>query len=401
MSISSNKYPLHWGLAGQTIPWVNRLYRKIKNSIYKHEIRGDSRKILLVAHNKMMLKKLSEIVDIFESESSIQWFCTICEPPDISKELIIEIDKYGYTFVHPYASSIQLWDLIIVASHSVTHNFNHSIPTLLIPHGIGDTKVILNTTERYQYAHNNVLNKKNKPVYTCIFESSERRKLEAIEDIPILKGHISVVGHIEVDKVLSLNNERMSLRRMFGYDDDDIVLLICSSHGDKSLLDSVGHALIAEALTLPEKYKLIIATHFLNWQKIESDGMSLGATTLKYESDRVKVLKPDDDYLKSAVAADICLSDFTSASLFFTFLNRPVIFVPFPMGAVSEKSEMWRFYSDAPRLNDVKELSLIINNLEHYPKELLKIYSSELVSHQGEANKRIKREIYGLLRLEQ
>lgn len=399
MNNPSNKYPPHWGLAGQTLPWGNRLYRKIKNNVFKHQTKGDLRKVLLVAHNIMMLEKMSEIVSIIEDNSSIQWFCTVVTPPDESKELIQEIKKYGYTFIHPYYASIQLWDLIMVASHQATHHFNDSIPTLLVDHGMGDTKVISNSQERYQYARCNVLNKKNKPVYSCVFESSERRKQEAINDIPILKDVISVVGHIEADKVLSMNKSRSGLRSEFGYNNDDIIVFICSSHGDNSLLDSMGHELISEALTLPPNYKFIFASHFLNWQKIDSNEMSISESLLKYESDRMKILRPNEDYLPRVVVSDICLSDFTAASLLFTFLNRPVIFIPFPSGVVSEKSPMWRFYCEAPRVEKIKDLHLMINNLVDYPDEILEFYSSELVTYSGEAKERIKYELYRLLKI--
>lgn len=399
MNKSLSKYPSYWGLAGQTLPWKNRLYRKAKNNIFKHHTKGERRKVLLVAHNIMMLKKMNDIVDIIKDNPSIQWFCTVVEPPSESQELIQEINKQGYTFVHPYCASIKLWDLIIVASHQATHNFNHTIPTLLIEHGIGDTKLIFNSQERYQYARCNVLNHKDESIYSCIFNSSERHKQEVINDIPILRDIISVVGHIEADKVRFMNINRSKLRSEFGYSDDDIVVTICSSHGDNSLLDSMGHKLIAETLTLPPNYKFILSSHFLNWQKTNSKGISIGASFIKYESKQIRVLRPNDDFLTNVVVSDICVSDFTSGSLFFAFLNRPVFFIPFPDGAVSEKSVMGRFYSEAPRIAEAKDLYLKINDFRSYPKSLLEKYSTELVTYPGEAKKLIKLQLYKLLKL--
>ena len=399
MNNPSNKYPPHWGLAGQTLPWGNRLYRKIKNNVFKHQTKGDLRKVLLVAHNIMMLEKMSEIVSIIEDNSSIQWFCTVVTPPDESKELIQEIKKYGYTFVHPYHASIQLWDLIMVADNHATHNFNCTIPTLLIEHGMGDSKLISNSKERYHYARCNTLNKKNSPVYSCMFEASERRKQEAINDIPALEDRISVVGHIELDSIISMNKDRLNLRHKFGYSDDDIVVFICSSHGDGSLMDSIGHELIAEALTLPQRYKFILTSHFLSWNKNKSNELSPGESLLRYESERVRVLRPESDFLTNAVLSDICVSDFTSGALYFAVLNRPVIFIPFPDGVISEKSPIWSLYSGAPRINKVEDLHSIIKDLVNiYPKEILESCSSDLLTYPGEAKERMKSEIYRLLK---
>jgi len=346
----------------------------------------------------MMLEKMKAVVDMIKDDR-IQWFCTIVTPPDESKELIQEIKKYNYTYIHPYQASIQLWDLIMVADHHATYNFNDSIPKVLIDHGVGDSKVIVNSKERYHYARTNVLDKTKKPVYSCIFESSEQHKQEVINDIPALKGCISVVGHIEVDSILSLNKSRSELRNEFGYSDTDIVIFICSSHGDGSLLDSIGHELIEEALMLPNKYKIILASHFLNWQKTKNNEVVRGNSFLKYEGMRVRVLRPKDDFSNGVVVSDICLSDYTSASLFFTFLERPIIFIPFPEGVVSKLSSIWKLYCKAPRVNNVKDLHSIINDLPSYPKEILTRYSSELDSYPGEAKKRIKSELYRLLKL--
>ncbi|MEY8197696.1 MAG: CDP-glycerol glycerophosphotransferase family protein [Colwellia sp.] len=400
MKILSNKYSSHWGLSGETLPWVNRLYRKIKNHTVKYRVKGGGRRILLVAHNYMMLKKMMEVVDIFEGNPDFRWSCTVVAAPDDSKELIQDIKNTGCTFVPPYHASIQLWDLILVADHHVTHHFNCTIPTLIIEHGMGDSKLISNSTERYYYARCNTLNKKNFPVYSCMFESSERRKEEAISDIPALKDRISVVGHIELDSIISMGKDRLKLRHQFGYSEDDIVVLISSSHGDGSLMDSIGHDLIAEALTLPHEYKFILTSHFLSWNKNKNNELSPGESLLRYESDRVRVLRPESDFLTHTVLSDVCISDFTSGALYFAVLNRPVIFIPFPDGVISEKSPIWRLYNEAPRINKVEDLHSIIKSLMiKYPKEILKSCSSDLLTYPGEAKERMKREIYRLLKL--
>ena len=57
-----------------------------------------------------------------------------------------------------------------------------------------------------------------------------------------------------------MDKNRSGMRKMLGYGDGDIVLFIASSHGDNSLLESIGHELISEALTLPSKYKFIFCS---------------------------------------------------------------------------------------------------------------------------------------------
>ncbi len=392
-------YPPHWGLSGHTLPWLIRLYRRIIQYVFRHHSKGFERKTLLIAQNQLMLSRINEIVDLVAKDTNITWYCTTSNPPVDSAELIQDIHQCGYTYVHPYYASIHLWDLIIVADHSLTQHFNKSIPTLCIDHGLGDSKLILGSDERYHYARCNVLTKKKQPAYTCIFESSERRKIEAIKDIPVLKDHISVVGHIVADKIIMMNQNRAEIRRKLGYTDKDIVFMICSTHGKQSMMDSIGPDIIEQALHLPENYKLILSAHFLHWQSTQKN---IGKLLLSYRSKRVRVCEPKDDFISCLVASDIGIFDFTSASLIFSILNRPVVYIPFPHGIISKISPLWHLYSKAPRVNEPKDLNVIIqNSLDDYPTAILQSTSSDLVSYPGEASKRIKQELYRLLNLPQ
>ena len=395
-------YPQHWGLSGVTLPWSGRALRFLLKRIRRHKHNGVRRKVLLAAHNYLMLLKMMEVVNTIESNGGISWYCTSTRAPNESTELIRQIEEFNLTYVHPYSASLRIWDLVMVADHGVIHHFNSTIPTLLVHHGLGDAKILLDRDERYQYAARNVLGRNEEPLYTCMLESSEHRKSEAVAKIPSLQDRIAVVGHIEVDALLELENDRNEIRWQWGYDQNDIVVFIGSSHGDNSLFDSLGHVIVNEALQLPEHYKFILWAHHNNWQCQRHNTPSIGESLRQFQGERVRICEPGDDLLSHIVATDIGLTDFTSASLYFAILDRPVVYVPIPKGVVSKKSELWRLYSSVPKVERPSEIRTVIDHVQKsYPMYELRKIGSELVSYPGEAKHRIGQELSRVLKLYQ
>ncbi len=395
-------YPQHWGLSGNSLPWLRRFQRFIMRKTLRYSNTGRTRRVLLVAHNKLMLLKMKDVADVIADDENIAWHCTSSRPPVEASSIISDANKYGYTYVHPYHASIQLWDLIIVADHSMTHHFNKTIPTLLVHHGLGDAKILLDRDERYQYARRYVMRDMNTPVYTCMFESSERRREEAEKKLPSLKGHISVVGHLESDALIELDKQRADIRAKLGFSNEDIVLFIGSSHGNHSLLDSIGHEVIEEALSLPSHYKIILWAHYNHWQKKDSETRNIGNSLRGYSGDRIRICEPENDLISHIVASDIGLTDFTSVSLYFAVLNRPIVYTTIPDGVISKQSELWRLYCQAPKITGLQDLRSVIEHVQcSYPQDILESISADLVSYPGMAAQRIKCELYRLLKLDQ
>ena len=93
------------------------------------------------------------------------------------------------------------WDLVVMADHPDLHEeieFQARHGVLRIPHGIGSKKV-----DGHDYLYGpRLYDKKGRLRYTCIFESSESRRDQFVAANPGLRGVISLVGDVRIDKLL-------------------------------------------------------------------------------------------------------------------------------------------------------------------------------------------------------
>ena len=200
--------------------------------------------------------------------------------------------------------------------------------------------------------------------------------------------------------MLTLNDRRTDVRQSLGYSKDEFVVLLMGTWKSDSMMESAGRELMAEAIKLRERFRFIFSTHPLHWSGEYAKQHPWGQFLSDHEQPGIAVLRPDDDWERAAVAADLAISDHSSVGVKFALLKKPLLFLEAARWSTRARNICARLDHALPHLCGTAAPDLTIDTArKNYPIESLAKIADEINSYPRQAAQRIQSEIYQLLDL--
>ncbi len=351
------------------------------------------RRILLVAQNRLMATYLDEVRHAMSGDANLSFHLTVAPVSLSQDEGRALAGDIGLPYVTYRRSRRMWWDLLIFADHYRDHPWHPGIPRIRVQHGLLSPKT-LGADEPYVYSRSHT-QRNGRAVYARIFESSESRRSRMVRRYPELDGHVAVVGSIRADTLLERNRCRDAIRREQGFGPTDRVVALASTHGEESLLETMGSKLLdeAEALMQRSAWRFIVCAHPLTWRQPSWEPRLRGLAARRFG-----VVEPNGNWIDALVAADCMIVDHTSLLAFFALLGRPIIPGPVPDHLLEPSNPITRVRTFVPPLEEPGRLEAVLEEAwTRYPLQELNALSREIVSYPGEARSRVRAELYGLL----
>jgi hypothetical protein len=296
------------------------------------------------------------------------------------------------------------WDLVVTADHPssvVTKDFCNKeySPTLRIQHGIMGKKVKGRAYAYSRFAYNSL----GQIMYSCIFASSEYEKKIAVDYDHEYDGVVKVVGSLQDDQLLDMMNQRKAIRKSFGIKDEEIAVFIVSTWGQNCLFRRWGAAIVNEARKIKDKYRFIISIHPLEYRENPAGKENLMQYFKLLDGEGFLIRDPSEDWKKYLIACDLIITDHTALSAHGALIKRPFVYVPLPDDAIEPESPISMLKNISPVLqDDARDLPEKIEEaLTKYPYDRMDEVAKAINSYPGESKKRIRKEIYDLLKLKQ
>jgi len=364
--------------------------------------RSEVRRILLVAMNELGLRQFMLLREVFSDDSSVE-FAVTDSPRGTANRALIEkwCRQHGLDYLPFGRARWRTWDLMIFADHDDMARFPVDVPKVRISHGIFGSKLVGGVPYRYDPKW---IEYRRKVFYSRMFEPSEYAVECALSHNPKLDSIAVAVGDLSADRLLSLRPERDGIRAGFGYFPNDFVILLQSTYGATSLMESIGKALVGKCINLAEAkgWKFILQTHPHHWTGPHAVDHPYGQFLLKQEDKPgITVIHPDEDWAPHMIASDMVITDHTSLSMTYALLSKPTLFVDVPGTQLIEGNPGHRLAQILPKLSSVGNLAEDIKRArDTFPREQVAEIAKDILSYPGEAVERMRSELLGFLGLE-
>jgi hypothetical protein len=355
--------------------------------------------ILFVAESQLMVSYLKEIWQRLQDDDRLRLRVTFDNEidPQIIADVIVSFQNSGNKIrrIHYWAAMLWPWDLIVFADCTTAWKLFHKTSRKLkIEHGINAGKLSRSgkQTDWAEWLWKN----DGTPAFDMIFVTSVKNKILGEGRCPAYRGKIACVGNLRFDNLLEACRKHSKIKKELCIIEGKKVILVVSSWGPSSLLHTFGRQLYRECSNLADKYHFIITAHPNNydrdktWIDLLQQQSRWGAT----------VLRSSEDYTDFMAVADVLVTDFTSMSLYFVPLIRPIVSIPIPKDLGEQGSAMYRMESIATRISSPERLKDALETaISSGIQEKHKLFADELVSYQGRAWIEMKKWIYKLLLL--
>lgn len=348
------------------------------------------KRALLVVGNDMNARYVDAIKNLFEGDARVAFFATEGLGDNAAaRAYAAEID---IPYVSRLRAMFRWWDLIVFAAHHAPGHFHPDIPKLFIHHSYDSGKK--SNGEDHRYGSNFVLDAEGRPRYTVMLDMSEHTRERVERELPALRGSIRVVGDLMADQLLGSQSQREEIRHELGFAPDERVVLIMSTWGADSLMESMGHEILATAGALGPPYRFILSTHPNHWSGPHAKSQPWGERLLAAKERGFSVIEPGDDWSRFAIATDVAITDHTSLAVTFALLGKPMYFVPVNPSEIAEGTIGRALYEALPRLEAPSQLESTLRRAsEDYPLNTLREIRARINSYPEEAEARTRRVI--------
>jgi hypothetical protein len=361
--------------------------------------RDGQRHVALVGHNVLM------------AQSALRAWACVADDPRLRARLFMPwtLRHVGKQLAReasiPFTpglawSRLHAWDLVIVATH--VKPYHPAVPVVRMLHGIGSSSKIVRGHE-FTYRPTRVIRPDGKSLYASILESSEATAEEVVRRLPVLAGHVVVTGSLAADELLARQTEARSIRPEMGIRPAEHVVVMMSTFGPSSLMETVGRPLMEQMrrLTDARRYRFVVCTHPNLWSSRRGSRSAWGEFLRRQGQHGLIILEPTDDWVRALAAADAAISDHTSLAVAFALLGKPLAFVPVSEPALEVNSSISRLMSVSPVFVETANLGLFLDNLfAAGPTIHAREIAAEIVSCPGQAIARTTAELHRLLVLD-
>ena len=114
----------------------------------------------------------------------------------------------------------------------------------------------------------------------------------------------------------------------------------------------------------------------------------------------VTVIRGGEDWAPAMVASDMVITDHTSLSMTYALLEKPMPYVDVPGTILVQREPRQRLAEALPKLSAPENLAADLEYARrHFPRDQVAEIAKDILSYPGESARRIREEVYSLLRL--
>lgn len=305
------------------------------------------------------------------------------------------VEEVGVPVIPFELATQQEWDMALFATHGGAEKFGRVGTKVHIQHGLGGGKAVRG--DDYTYGRFWSM-WGGHPTYDLMLEANPDVRARAVERIPELADRIVVVGDLASDNALAARQNRDRYRQAFGIASDETALLLVSTWGPHSLLESRGEEVLRAAMDLPDNFVTLVTSHPHLW--VDGDQISgWGRRLNELRADRVRVCGPYEDWAPYVAAADVGIIDHSSQALFFSLMEKPTIAAPVPDDVVNSGSPIEQLRGVSPRLDHGDSLLQVIRQAQLSFDRTAFTMRSSITAHPRESAKRVLAVLYDRLGL--
>ena len=358
------------------------------------------RDILLCCSDPLMVRYLARFWELFQDDPRLRFHVVFLPPSSFERPASDwETMRRGLpmTEVSVDWAYARAWDLVVCADHCFG-NARRRSKSLFIGHGTHNKSSDGGVTT-YTYGPAAFAGR-GRPAYRRVFEDREADRDRAVQVNPVWKDIIAVVGSLEKDDLLAQAGRRDEFRRDLGYGPQDTVVFIVSTWGEHCLWRVMGDDLLDEARRLQGQFRFILSAHPHEYRP-RPQGQRVWGEYLRSQRDYgFAVREPSQPWIPYVVASDIVLSDFGSLAEYAALLRKPIVLTPVPEELIWKGSITWEIRRFAPILEDASMLGrCLVKARDDYPVGRLLDLARAIHPLAGQASTRIRREVYGLLKI--
>lgn len=355
-----------------------------------------------------MADHVKDVWDILKEDSRLNFYLYDC----FKKRDIVDAKSHIYKrlpFKRVTKNNLKArsWDLMISPDHSRLGLLNTSnCPILRTRHGVASGKLITRQESAYLGSTTTFGEKmydgSGKVRYTKMFAVSEANKQLAVDMDAKLEDVIVAVGDLRADKMLMLSENRTEIRKQMGIKPEDKVVFVISTWGEHCLFETMGEAFFEQTELHKSEFTFMLSAHPHLYRTKKEGKRVWGEYIDTFKNKGYIIRNPQDDWMPYMIACDVICTDQTSLAVHGALLNKPYVYSHIKDDVLSEGFLPWRLRKISPKLNkNATNLRDCLNEaLQQYPKDKLAKIAKDVNSHPGEAAKRIRKEIYDLLKFD-
>jgi hypothetical protein len=363
---------------------------------------ADKRDILLVCHNALTAEYLADVWNVLKADHRLRFwllgpFVEERQGADDFVRSVLPLPRIRARRVYA-----RKWDLVMAADHvsgvPLDDIFDRRRwPTLRIPHGVPGKRL---DGELYAFGRH-ALDDDGNIRYTRMFVASENEKEMAVAINPRYEDVVAVVGSLQEDRLLEMARRRDTVRRQLGLGPDETVVFVLSTWGPNALFNIMGDALLGEMRRNLSAFRFMLSVHPWEYRPKPEGGRVWGEYLRTLGSEGFIIRDAGEDWMPYMAACDVILADHTALALHGVMLGRPFVYSPVPDQVVEKGSVIGDLMSISPRLkaNASNLKDGLLEALNGYPAAKLKHISLKLNSLPGQAEPRVKDEVYRLVNL--
>lgn len=344
-----------------------------------------------------MFDNIIDIHQSLHSDPSIVNIICFASPHLFSTNEIDKLKKKLNLTTIPYKLAKYLnWDLIIFPDHGPS--FRKSSLKIYVNHGIF-TGVAFKD-EYYEFSAG-ARNQKNEIIYDKMFVSSDYLEQELQKTLPELNGKIKSVGNILVDEIINSVDNRNCDYIKLNFNSNMQTLMLVSTWGENSLIQSQGEELLDKVVSLSNDYNIIFSLHLNCYRAEHSENKNWLELIQRCKRPNVYLVPPGDKVFYLFQYVDLYIADRTSLSLYFSVLQKPMVIYNNNNLKLNKLSLLKTIREVVPLLDDINSLSKesVESYIANFNEHSLSMLSEIICSHKGESLKQHTIEIYDILNI--
>lgn len=363
------------------------------------------RTALVVVHSVVTGTRLADVLPVLASDWRVQLVYTPA-PSLFTMDVAHFLHDIG-AMVVPWERAVrERFDLAIAAGTGQLERLH--APVVLMPHGVGYGKLParwqtpgLPSPRRHPHgAERQQLVYHGRVVPSAILLAHHDRVAQLRRSCPEAVPAVVIAGDPCYDRLMASLPLRDAYRRALGVRDDQRLVVVTSTWGERSLLGQAPGILARLMSELPHRYRVAAALHPDTWAW--HGALQLRSWTEECRRDGLMLLPPEEGWRAALVAADLIVGDGGSVAYYGASLGVPIVLGTFPDDDVDPESHVALLGRTAPRLGlSDPLLPQLESAMADYRTDRYSRISAQVTSVPGQSRMIIRRVIYGWLDLEE
>ncbi|MCA9402380.1 MAG: CDP-glycerol glycerophosphotransferase family protein [Candidatus Omnitrophica bacterium] len=380
-------------------PTVNSTLKRSLRRIERALLAGKrTQDVLIPLRNELMYANMKPILERLRGDRRLRlWICLTARERFLPANLRrIRRELGGARMISYRIAEYVKWDLILTAEQTLY--FRRDCPMIYTGHSLKSGK--LNPAGDSMKYGAPSRHEDGTIKYARIFCANEHEFRTVKDHFPDHAPRVRVVGNLLVDQMLTAGDQRDAILRRLGLDPRRRTLMVTSTWRGDSLAQSQGRELMDKLDDLLKRYNIIVSFHQNNFVREYSPDLDWRAEFAARDCPGLHILRQNETSLACLPAADVLLTDHTSTSLYYLFLNRPVVYYVHPNVRYDKGALILELQKIARTVDSLANLEADIAAAETgFDPDAYARLAAKACSYAGHGWQRMEREIYDTLGL--